>query len=117
MYKYEFVGERPIKTKSGVVVASDFTRIVHGGRGAYVEFSFEQMEHISMHRVHTYHYYYNEFATIDDIKVYFQLHRVKYADYIPTMFYISPVYLKGFVRAGKYIIGLSVSKTVLRKDI
>jgi hypothetical protein len=103
MYRYEFKGERPIKTISGVVVASDFTRIVHGNRGAYVEFDTECINLDAMNIKAMRHYFYTEYATIDNIKVYFQLHKVSYADYLPGMWYISPIHLQGFERSGKYI--------------
>ncbi|KKM93125.1 hypothetical protein LCGC14_1211520 [marine sediment metagenome] len=39
-----------IKTKNNIPVATDFVRIVHGGRGDYVEFTKDQMilENISI---------------------------------------------------------------------
>ena len=101
MYRYEFVGERPIKTLSGLIIAEDFTRIVLGGRGAYVEFSGEQIYDVVLNKLDTHHYYYIEMVVDKNIKVYFQLHTVKYADYKVHMYYISPIYLQGFIRVGK----------------
>jgi hypothetical protein len=106
MYKYEFTGERPIKTKSGLVIASDFVRIVYGSRGAYVEFDGCKLITTSLHIVSVHHYYYIEYATTDNIKVYFQLHMVNYADYIRGMWYIAPTHLQGFIRAERYFMGV-----------
>lgn len=102
MYKYVYTGERPITTKSGTAIATDFTRIVHGGRGAYIEFTIEQIFFMVLKRIHLHHYYYDEFVIDDIVKVYFQIHTVDYADYRVGYYYISPIYLKGFERDGKY---------------
>ena len=106
MYTYEFVEERPIKTLSGLVVANDFVRIVNGGRGAYVEFKGESLITSAFHIVSVKHFYYIEYATTDNVKAYFQLHKVSYADYLRGMWYISPIHLQGFKRSGKYIVGV-----------
>jgi hypothetical protein len=98
MYKYEFVGDRPIKTLSGLVIASDFKRIAIGNRGAYVEFSTAQIVPSAVHITTMRHYYYVEYVTPDGIKVYYQLHKVGYANYIPGMWYIAPIHLQGFER-------------------
>jgi hypothetical protein len=105
MNKYEFKGEPPIATKLGVPVADSFTRIVHGGRGAYVEFASvrnvfvpdkEQWRHRSDKA------FYEEYRTFDGIKVYHQRKLVDYADYKIGMWYISPIYLLDFEVVGKY---------------
>ena len=100
MYLYEFANELPIRTHSGLEVATNYSRIVYGGRGAYVEFSFDQVVKTAIFESLTPHYYYREFFTRDSThaKVYYQRHRVNYADYIPNMFYISPIFLLNFKR-------------------
>jgi hypothetical protein len=107
MYIYEFKGKKPIKTLSGLVIASDFTRVVLGNRGAYVEFGTEHINLDVMNIKAARHYFYTEYATTDGIKVYYQIHKVSYADYIPGMWYISPIHLQGFERTGKYIYDAS----------
>lgn len=88
-----------IKTKNGIPVATDFVRIVHGGRGDYVEFTKEQMiqENISIPLNTKWRLsekwkdkvYYVEYRTTDDVKVYYQKQTVGYADYKINYFYIA----------------------------
>jgi hypothetical protein len=80
------------------VIASDFKRIAIGNRGSYVEFGTEQIVPSAVHITATHHYYYVEYKTTDGIKVYYQLHRVSYANYVPEMWYIAPMHLQGFER-------------------
>ena len=101
MFLYEFTNTLPIKTLSGLIVASNYVRIVYGGRGAYVEFSFEQVFTHLLTKSITPHYYFVEYRTSDNIMAYFQKHKVSYADYLPNMFYISPVFLQNFERTQK----------------
>lgn len=108
MNKYKFVKSPDsenddIRTKNDILVATSFTRIVHGGRGNYVEFSTEEMCVEDLHipsdqkwRLNNGMVYYIEFRTTDNIKVYFQIKSVDYADYKAGMWYISPISLKGF---------------------
>jgi hypothetical protein len=108
---YKFVGEDPkwIITKDSNFIATGFTRIVHGGRGDYVEFSPEQMHHLRLEvpakeawRKDSGVAYYEELRTLgDNVKVYFQKRTVDYADYIVGMYYISPKDLKDFAVEGK----------------
>ena len=110
MFKWEYVGSGDIKTLSGLVIATGFKRIVHGGRGAYVEFAPNQMFKSELTipssqqwRIGSRAAYYIEYRTKDssDVKVYFQLRPVVYADYIPGMLYIAPRYLQDFRSTGK----------------
>ncbi len=111
MFKWAYCGVGgDIQTTTGLLVATGFTRVVHGGRGAYVEFSKEQMLADGLEipagerwRVDSSTAYYIELRTTDSIhaKVYLQKRMVSYADYHPGMFYISPVYLKDFSRTGQ----------------
>jgi hypothetical protein len=105
MNTYSYIGQGGnIHTLSGVVVAHSFTRIVHGGRGAYVEFNSINVLHIpddQRWRVYSKKSFYIEYRTLDNIKVYHQLKEVDYADYKVGMFYISPVFLKEFEKTGE----------------
>ena len=84
-------------SKSGGLVATGYIRIVIGGRDPYVEFERGQLCYGQMHTPadqawrHNadFVYYYEERITSDNIKVYHQVGRVDYADYIPGLFYIS----------------------------
>jgi hypothetical protein len=81
------------------VKASDgFNRVVIGGRGPYVEFTDKQIHLKSftipkdqLYRFSDKRIYYIEFRSIDDanVKLYYQLKTVSYADYKIGMFYIS----------------------------
>jgi hypothetical protein len=109
MNKYEFKGQPPIKTNSGQVIAIGFNRIVHGGRGAYVEFLDEQMLKDSIElvrgsewRIDTTHPAGNKCYFVlycpkgEKIRVYHQKRKVDYADYIVGRWYVSPKCLQGF---------------------
>ena len=98
MFLYKFTDNLPIKTLSGLSVATNYTRIVYGGRGAYVEFSLSQIVQQSLHTTDIKHYYYVELRTLDGVMVYLQKHRVNYADYLLSMYYISPMFLQNFRR-------------------
>jgi len=78
-------------TKSRTHVATGYTRIVIGDRGPYVEFAPEMIIENAMREADAVHTYYLELRTIpDDVKVYFQVYRVEYADYVPGLCYVSP---------------------------
>jgi hypothetical protein len=78
-------------TRSHIHCASGYDRVVIGGRGPYVEFDVKHLIQDSLSTITHEHYYYIELRTnVDHVKVYAQLHRVDYADYIPGKFYISP---------------------------
>jgi len=88
---------------SGENIANGYLRVVIGGRGPYVEFSQEQIIKSVLVPVFTGHFYYKEFKTkLDGVKVYFQIYKVDYADYIPGRYYISPFLL--FNEKGQEII-------------
>lgn len=86
-------------TRMGLQVATGYTRVVHGGRGSYVEI---HPDHILLRNLHIpkdqawrYHHdfaYYVEYRTIDtaNVMVYYQKRTVNYADYLLYMCYISP---------------------------
>lgn len=86
-------------TQSGLKLSDTYSRIVTGERGPYVEFYDTQinLKNISIPREQLYRLsdlrvYYVEFRSNDlsNIKIYYQLKTVAYADYRLGMFYISP---------------------------
>ena len=99
-----------LKNNSDILFAKEFTRVVHGGRGDYVEFTREQIfprlfykfppeivyddivefdiNNFEKYTGFYYHWLYPEGSV--DTKVYFQLRTVKYADYKLYHFYVSP---------------------------
>lgn len=83
-----------IKTVNEVIIAFDYTRVVHGRRGDYAEFSGDQINTSSLKKIldNTIEKngFYDEYRTKKDgIKVYFQVKHVGYADYKPGFYYIS----------------------------
>lgn len=104
----------PIFTKGGIQIATGFRRIVHGGRGAYVEFLDEQMVKDNLYipkgtewRTNPDHpagslcYYVEYWVKDDKVKVYYQKKIVDYADYVVGNWYISPTRLNDFEAVGK----------------
>jgi hypothetical protein len=89
-------------TESGLIVATDYVRLVQGGRGDYIEFAPEHMCMANLIVPEDQQYrllpqwkdrvYYFEFRTEDEcnLKVYYQRRTVEYADYKIGMFYIAP---------------------------
>src|ERR1039458_8864112 len=88
-------------TKSGTLIASGHERVVVGKRGAYVEFSPEQVNMSGLHFVpyneaghrHVYFYEYRSNDT-SNVMVYLQRRTVKYADYHVGMFDVAPADLE-----------------------
>lgn len=88
----------PLFTNYPTAIAYAYRRVVIGQRGPYVEFSkndiFEKELYIpknQLYRLSDPKVYYIEFRTIDkDIKVYYQMRNVAYADYLINHFYVSP---------------------------
>jgi hypothetical protein len=90
------------ETKTGLHVATGYTRIVIGGRGPYIEFLPNQLIwdnlHIPDEQKHRKEHpwkdrvYYVEWRTKDEskVKVYEQIRPVDYADYRIGLLYISP---------------------------
>jgi hypothetical protein len=89
-------------TKSGMLVAVGYERIVIGKRGPYIEITdFELMKENffipadQKWRLDSNICYYEEYRTKkDNVKVYHQKKTVDYADYKIGMWYISPFDLK-----------------------
>ncbi len=91
------------QTRSGLRLAKGYSRVVFGGRGAYVEFDPNHMFHTAIHipknqlyRLSDLRVYYIEFRSSDNfnVKVYYQLKTVAYADYKIGFFYICPTDLQ-----------------------
>lgn len=73
------------------LLSTGYKRIVIGQRGPYVEVDSEQLYSAAFHEAPEQHYYYVEFrSTVDNVKAYFQLKEVDYADYKIGLAYISP---------------------------
>lgn len=90
-------------TNNGYRLAQGYNRVVFGGRGAYVEFQPRHIFHTNIHipenqlfRLSDPRIYYIEFRSGDEsnVKVYYQMRTVAYADYKIGMFYICPTQLK-----------------------
>lgn len=88
-----------LKTSSGTVICDCYERVVVGQRGPYVELTKNQINEKclyipsgQLYRLTDPRIYYIEFRTSDEsnIKVYYQMRTVAYADYKIGYFYISP---------------------------
>jgi len=109
-YIYKSIGNGELRTREDCLISRAFTRIVHGGRGAYVEFDSNDVEISNLRipqdeiwRILEDSAYYVHFVTVDGVKVYYQRRFVDYADYKIGMWYVSPMTLRDFVRDGKYV--------------
>ena len=82
-----------LHTSSGWPFSVGYLRVVIGGRGPYVEFTRSQIV-MELLKSDKKHYYYVELASAEDaVKVYDQLHTVRYADYKIGRLYVSPFLL------------------------
>lgn len=117
-----------VYTVDGEYIASDYERVVYGGRGAYVEFSDLQLIRTNMYvprkqswRMDSPEWnnkvYYDEYRTKEGhIKVYHQKKLVDYADYKVGYWYIFSKDLLVVCENGKDIIdGRMDSASVLTK--
>jgi hypothetical protein len=86
-------------SKSGILLATGYNRVVIGKRGPYVEFTDSQIckEQFEIPEEEKYRLtsgicFYDEYRSVDDcyVKLYFQKRKVSYADYKIRMYYISP---------------------------
>lgn len=86
-------------TKDNIQISNGYNRIVIGGRGPYVEFTDNQILFKSfyipkeqLYRLTDRRVYYIELRSVGEsnIKLYYQLQTVAYADYKIGMLYISP---------------------------
>lgn len=88
-----------------VLFANDFERVVHGGRGDYIELTKEQIEVELISKygqplpdsvsTESFHYYWL-LPNGREEKVYWQIRTVDYADYKIGYYYITPKLLKPF---------------------
>ena len=92
-----------IYLKNGTLFAIGYNRIVHGGRGDYVEFELEQIVPKLLYKFDNKPtddldiYYWQMYPETDpNIKVYFQKKTVEYADYRIGKYYVSPYLFKDF---------------------
>jgi len=97
--------QRNLYFKDGVLFANGYERIVHGGRGDYIELTLDQIQ-ISM-KSHfnqpvpkvlsneDFYYYWLEPVGREE-KIYWQCNYVGYADYKRNFYYISPELLIPF---------------------
>jgi len=80
------------------VIAERYQRVVIGQRGPYIEFTKNQIidsqlyiPKNQLYRLSDPKVYYIEFRTLENnVKVYYQMRTVAYADYLINHFYISP---------------------------
>lgn len=88
-----------LKTSYDTVIARKYERVVIGQRGPYVEFTPNQMlcdklfiPKNQLYRLSDPKVYYIEFRSNDssNVKVYYQMRTVAYADYKIGYFYVSP---------------------------
>lgn len=80
-------------TKSKLLVARGYERVVIGDRGPYIEFDYNQIKQDNFHLINnTSHKYYTEWRSNcqSNVKLYYQLLTVNYADYKVGKCYISP---------------------------
>lgn len=86
------------KQQSCNPIADRYQRVVIGQRGPYIEFTKNQIidnllyiPKNQLYRLSDPKIYYVEFRTIENnVKVYYQMRTVAYADYLLNHFYISP---------------------------
>ena len=87
-------------TSAGSLICSSFDRIVIGDYGAYIEFSSEQankdlfiiapgQEYRLEPRYNNVKYIWLTINDKSEIKIYYQRHKVSYADYQPKKYYVS----------------------------
>lgn len=96
----------PLYFKDGVQFSSGYERVVHGGRGVYVEFTRDQIL-VSLRspfdlpvprKITPELFYYHWLIPMGRTeKIYWQINIVKYADYKIGYYYISPSLLKPFI--------------------
>ena len=88
------------KSSSGINIAKGYNRVVYGGRGPYIEF---ERHHFtcalkskygnsfdSVPKKSNYYYVWVMPEKAPDIKIYYQIKKVKYADYRLDRFYVDP---------------------------
>jgi len=109
MTHYRYIGTtRNVITLSGLLISPNFTRIIQGGRGDYVEIPDNLILKENIHIPPTAQWrfnekyqdriYYHEYRSNCDtyIKIYYQLKPVEYSDYQIGFYYTYPKALIGF---------------------
>ncbi len=90
---------KKLYTKTGLLVAFAYDRVVIGKRGPYVEFNWNHVmwkdfyiPDDQLYRINNGRVYYEEHRSMDEayVKLYFQKKTVAYADYRVNKCYISP---------------------------
>lgn len=92
--------------KDGTLLLNSYNRVVHGERGDYIEF---EKEHLALSLIPHFnnrdidellqlgcYYQWLNPENNKDIKIYYQLRTVKYADYEIYKYYISPEFILEF---------------------
>jgi len=96
---------KPLRFLDGTLFASDYVRIVNGGRGSYIELEKEQIEvelvskfgFLLPDEITPKPFYYYWLIPEDrEEKIYWQIKTVSYADYKIGMFYIAPDLVSGW---------------------
>lgn len=87
-----------ITNRCSTIIAENYNRVVIGDYGAYVEFTKEQLKveltnKFGKAKRRGLKYIWKQTVDSCNTKVYFQLRRVQYADYIPGHYYIDPTHL------------------------
>jgi len=105
IFKLNNMNERNLYFKDGTLFANGYERVVHGGRGDYVELTLDQIQ-VSMESHFNqpvpkvlsnedFYYYWLDPIGRDE-KIYWQCNMVGYADYKRNFYYISPDLLLPF---------------------
>lgn len=106
---------QPLYFLDGTQFSSGYERVVHGGKGKYVEFTKEQILVTLKSKFNSTlpaeideqpFYYYYLIPEERTEKVYWQIKTVKYADYKIGYYYISPDLLLPFVERDPNILTL-----------
>lgn len=96
--------KQDIYLPNGELFAKEFIRVVHGGRGDYVEFNKEQIllpliskfgNDINSEDLDVYYWWLYPKGS-PEVKVYLQRKTVKYADYKIGKYYVSSLLFKNF---------------------
>jgi len=83
---------RNLYTTSGLLLARGYDRVSVHGREPYVEFNHDQIVHDSIRKIHTAHFYFDEYRSNcpSCVLVCLQRMTVSHADYVVGKYYISP---------------------------
>ena len=114
-------GDQPVVLKDGTVVGSGYSRVIHGGRGDYVELLPEHVDRNSLTSKYgdpnaplpERAYYRWMEAGPNKTKVYEQAKGVGYADYKPGRYYIDPADLQGFDGTATSAVSQNVQASIV----